>query len=82
MAVLNSWMIHENAFQSAPTPSPMNTVPARAPPFSPATSTSAQAVPSGYGSAPCSLTISAFLSGTIIRTPRMPPANASSRICT
>jgi hypothetical protein len=47
IAVGVSWMIHEKAFQSAPTPRPMNTVLASAPPRSPATRTSAQAVPSG-----------------------------------
>ena len=69
--------IHDSAFQSAPTPRPMNTVFASAPPRSPATRTSAQAVPSGYGRTPCSLTMSARRSGTIISTPRMPPAKAS-----
>ena len=46
-AVGKIWTIHDSAFQSAPTPRPMNTVLASAPPRSPATSTSAQAVPSG-----------------------------------
>src|SRR5688572_6269701 len=47
IAVGTIWTIHDSAFQNAPTPSPMNTVLASAPPRSPATSTSAQAVPSG-----------------------------------
>src|SRR3954465_12406156 len=38
--------------------------------------------PSGYGRTPCSFSISARRSGTIISTPRMPPAIASSVICT
>jgi hypothetical protein len=42
-----SWMIQDSAFHAAPTPRPMKTVFASAPPRSPATSTSAQAVPSG-----------------------------------
>jgi len=57
-------------------PSPANTVEAFAPPSSPAKSTSAHAVPSGYGSTPCSLTISALRSGTMKNTPRRPPINA------
>ena len=80
MSVLKIWKIHESDFQIAPIPRPLNTVFASAPPRSPAISTSAQAAPSGYGSTPCSLTISARRSGTIIRTPRMPPAKASIRI--
>jgi hypothetical protein len=68
---------HDSAFQSAPNPTPLKTIPARRPPRSPATSTSAQAVPSGYGRTPCSFTMSARRNGTIISTPRMPPANAS-----
>ena len=51
----------------------MNTVAASAPPSSPATRTSAQAIPSGYGKVPCSLTINALLSGTINTIPRSPP---------
>ena len=47
MPVGVNWMIHDSAFHSAPTPRPMKTVLASAPPRSPATSTSAQAVPSG-----------------------------------
>ncbi len=46
-SVRNSCTIHDIAFHAAPMPRPMKTVLARAPPFSPATSTSAQAVPSG-----------------------------------
>ncbi len=47
MAVRKICTIQDTAFHSAPTPRPMNTVPASAPPRSPATSTSAHAVPSG-----------------------------------
>ncbi len=60
---------------------PKNTVFARAPPRSPAISTSAHAVPSGYGSWPCSLTMSARRIGTIINTPITPPAAARVTIC-
>ena len=81
IVVRKIWTIQESPFQIAPTASPMNTVLASEPPRSPATSTSAQAVPSGNGSTPCSFTISARRSGIIIRTPRMPPAMASTVIC-
>ena len=50
------------------------------PPFSPAISTSAHAVPSGYGRVSCSLTINALLSGIINKTPRTPPASARIKI--
>src|SRR3954468_14758722 len=79
-AVGKIWKIQESDFQIAPIPSPVNTVLASAPPRSPATRTSAHAAPSGYGSTPCSLTISARRSGTIISTPRIPPAKASIAI--
>ena len=82
IVVLKIWTIQEAPFHSAPMPRPMNTVLASAPPRSPAMSTSAQAVPSGYGSTPCSFTIRARRSGTIIRTPRSPPAIASTVIWT
>ena len=59
---------------------PANTVFALAPPSSPAKSTSAQAVPSGYGSTPCSFTISALRSGIINSTPRTPPTRAINEI--
>jgi hypothetical protein len=65
---------------TAPTATPAKTIDASLPPRSPAISTSAHAAPSGYGSTPCSLTMSARRSGTIINTPMMPPANASMRI--
>ena len=39
--------VHDSDFHSAPKPSPAKTRPASLPPRSPATSTSAQAVPSG-----------------------------------
>ena len=60
----------------AASPIPANTDFALAPPSSPAKRTSAQAVPSGYGSTPCSFTISAFLNGTMNNTPKIPPNNA------
>ncbi len=65
---------------TAAKPIPANTVEALAPPSSPARSTSAQAVPSGYGKTPCSLTISALRSGTIKNTPSRPPRSAISVI--
>ncbi len=77
ISVRNTLKIHDNDFQSAPTPRPPKTSFASWPPRSPATSTSAQAVPSGYGRMPCSFTINARRSGTISKTPRMPPANVS-----
>src|SRR5690625_2459574 len=61
---------------AAPTPSPPNTSDAPLPPSSPATRTSAQAVPSGYGNVSCSFTISARLNGIIRTVPSTPPANA------
>ena len=57
-------------------PMPENTVEAFAPPSSPASRTSAQAVPSGYSRVACSLTIRALRRGTMNRTPRMPPHRA------
>ena len=59
-------------------PMPKKTVFAPLPPSSPASSTSAHAVPSGYGSTPCSFTINALRSGTIKSTPRTPPHKASA----
>ena len=61
---------------NAAIPSPANTDLASEPPSSPARRTSAQAVPSGYGNTPCSLTIRAFLKGTINNTPNTPPKSA------
>ena len=58
----------------------MKAVLANSPPFSPAFKTDAQAVPSGYGSVPCSFTINAFLNGIIINVPSNPPKMASIRI--
>ena len=55
-------------------PKPVNTVFALEPPFSPTMRTSAQAVPSGYGSTPCCLTMKARRSGIIISTPSRPPS--------
>jgi hypothetical protein len=81
ISVRNRLKIHDSDFHSAPMPRPLKTRDASLPPRSPATSTSAHAVPSGYGRMPCSLTMSARRSGTIMSTPRMPPAKESSRIC-
>ena len=61
---------------SPATPIAVKRVLAEPPPTSPATSTSAQAVPSGKGSFPCSSTITARLRGIIIRSPRVPPRPA------
>src|SRR6266704_261748 len=63
-----------------PRPSPQKTRPANEPPRSPATSTSAQAVPSGKVRLPCSLTMSWRRSGTIKRTPSHPPRSANGKI--
>src|SRR5271154_5438797 len=63
-----------------PNPSPQNTRPANEPPRSPATSTSAQAVPSGNVRLPCSLTINCRRSGTMNSTPSQPPSSASGKI--
>src|ERR1700722_4983846 len=60
-------------------PSPQNTLPANDPPFSPATSTSAHAVPSGKGRLPCSLTISCRRKGIMNRTPSQPPIKARKK---
>ncbi len=65
---------------AAEMPIPAKTARAEVPLSSPARSTSAHAVPSGYGSVSCSFTISAFLSGTINRTPSRPPISAVSEI--
>ncbi len=61
---------------TAETNRPKNTVEALAPPSSPAINTSAHALPSGYGSVPCSCTINAVRSGIINRMPITPPTNA------
>src|SRR3990172_3875146 len=60
-----------------PTPMPQNTPAAWRPPTSAATSTSAEAMPSGYGSLPCSPLMRYSRSGTMNSTPMMPPAIAS-----
>ncbi len=62
-----------------PRPSPQNTRPANEPPRSPATSTSAQAVPSGNVRLPCSLTINCRRSGIIKSTPSHPPSRARKK---
>src|SRR5437868_1886089 len=63
-----------------PRPSPQNTRPANEPPRSPATSTSAHAVPSGKTRLPCSFTMSWRRSGTMNRTPSHPPNRANGKI--
>src|SRR6516164_10680912 len=63
-----------------PSPSPQNTRPANDPPRSPATSTSAQAVPSGKERLPCSFTINWRRSGTMNSTPSHPPNRAIGKI--
>src|SRR5271167_1833106 len=63
-----------------PSPSPQKTRPANDPPRSPATSTSAQAVPSGNVRFPCSLTISCRRRGIMNSTPSHPPSSASGKI--
>ena len=63
-----------------PRPSPQNTRPAKEPPRSPATRTSAQAVPSGNVRAPCSFTMSCRRSGIMNSTPSHPPSRASGKI--
>ena len=55
---------------------------AREPPASPATCTSAHAVPSGYGSFPCSRLIRNARSGIMNSTPRSPPKSATIVIST
>ena len=65
---------------SAESPRPPKTVPAFAPPSSPAINTSAHAFPSGYGSVLCSFTISAERSGIIKSTPITPPISAINAI--
>src|SRR5277367_5037073 len=63
-----------------PRPKPQNTRPANDPPRSPATSTSAQAVPSGNVRLPCSFTINCRRSGIMNSTPSHPPSSASGKI--
>ena len=63
-------------------PRPEKTTLDFSPPSSPARRTSAQAVPSGKGSTPCSSTISAVRNGTIKSTPRIPPQTAITAIST
>ncbi len=46
-----------------------------------ARSTSAQAVPSGYGNSSCALTINSRRSGTIAAMPSSAPRNASATTC-
>src|SRR5229473_21666 len=62
-----------------PRPSPQKTRPAKEPPRSPATRTSAHAVPSGNVKLPCSLTISCRRSGIISSTPSHPPISARKK---
>src|ERR1700689_3331718 len=63
-----------------PSPNPQNTRLANDPPRSPATNTSAQAVPSGNESAPCSFTINCRRNGIMKSTPSHPPNSASIKI--
>ena len=63
-----------------PSPSPQNTRPANDPPRSPATSTSAHAVPSGNVRLPCSFTISCRRSGIMNSTPSDPPSSARKKM--
>src|ERR1700722_17135176 len=63
-----------------PRPRPQKTRLAKEPPRSPATSTSAQAVPSGKVRLPCSLTISWRRSGIMKRTPSHPPISARKKM--
>src|SRR6266852_4450038 len=63
-----------------PSPSPQNTRPANDPPRSPATSTSAHAVPSGNVRLPCSFTINCRRSGIMNSTPSHPPSSAIGKI--
>ena len=69
----------------APTaiPRKIHTLPLATPSFSRlvARSTSAQAVPSGYGSSSCAWTISSRRSGIMADRPRRPPRNASATTC-
>ena len=61
---------------NAAIPRPEKTTFDFSPPSSPASRTSAQAVPSGKGRVPCSSTIRAALSGIMKRTPKIPPNRA------
>src|ERR1700692_56640 len=63
-----------------PSPNPQNTRPANDPPRSPATNTSAHAVPSGNVRFPCSFTINCRRSGTMNSTPSHPPKSAIGNI--
>src|SRR5271154_1058558 len=63
-----------------PSPSPQKTRPANDPPRSPATRTSAQAVPSGNVRLPCSLTMSWRRSGIMNSTPSHPPRSARKKM--
>src|SRR5579864_2889537 len=81
----SGWPVHtctvfiKNVY-TPPSPSPQNTRPANDPPRSPATSTSAHAVPSGNARLPCSFTINCRRSGTMNSTPSHPPSNAIGKI--
>src|ERR1700689_802115 len=63
-----------------PSPRPQKTRPANDPPRSPATKTSAQAVPSGNVRFPCSFTINCRRSGIMNNTPSHPPKSAKGKI--
>ncbi len=66
--------------KSPPAMMPSNTPRARPPPWL-ATSTSAQAVPSGYGSVSCSRSMRNLRSGIMNSVPSTPPASARRVIC-
>src|SRR5271167_2364467 len=77
---VQAWKVFMQKVYTPPRPSPQKTRPANEPPRSPATRTSAQAVPSGKARLPCSLTISWRRSGTMNKTPSQPPSNASGKM--
>ncbi len=63
-----------------PIPMPLNSIFEVVPPSFPATITSAHAVPSGYGSLPCSSFIRNFLIGIMSMHPSSPPSAAMVKI--
>src|SRR5271163_3163659 len=74
------WNVFIRNVYAPPSPSPQKTRPANDPPFSPATNTSAQAVPSGKVKLPCSFTINCRRSGIMNSTPSQPPNSAIGKI--
>src|SRR5260370_39191523 len=75
----NMFSFWKNVY-SAPSPSPANTRLAKEPPLSPAISTSAQAVPSGYKRLPCSFTINWQSRGIMKHTPKHPTTKATKGV--